>query len=89
MLKFIILANNCIQEIRDFEFKIPERLYWSHRSSKEKEELFARALRACPSDWSIDTYFSSQNSFFKKGKNYYARTTIRRWITMKEKRRSR
>ena len=32
------------------------------------------------SDWTPDRYFSSQNSFFNKNGEHWARVTIRRWI---------
>lgn len=38
------------------------------------------ADRVCPDGWIADHYFNSQNSFYYKDGQTWARTTIRRWV---------
>lgn len=65
-----------IHENKDFEFQINE----SFASSKFSKELQQIAQSELTDGWIAETYFSSQNSFFKKDGKQFARVTIRRWI---------
>lgn len=64
-------------ENKTHEFKLPKYL----RSYKrDKDQLIAEVKRTCPKGWTPDNYFGSQDSFFKKDGEDWARCTIRRWI---------
>lgn len=63
-------------ENKKFEFEIPDELY----SSTKSYELFNLAKALVPDGWMPDSYFSSQDSFFRKDGVQYARCTIRRWV---------
>jgi uncharacterized protein YggL (DUF469 family) len=62
-------------ENKSFEFEIPKDL----ASSRDAQKLQQIAQSLLSDGWMADNYFSSQNSFFKKGETQYARCTIRRW----------
>lgn len=64
----------------DFVFEIPEHLRGSQHSEKLFELCKIKLAVAGKSDYTPDDYFASQNSFFTKEGQSYARTTIRRWI---------
>ena len=63
-------------ENKSFEFEIPSDL----ASSRNENELQKLAQSLLNDGWIAESYFSSQNSFFKKDGVQYARCTIRRWI---------
>ena len=58
------------------EFPFDKKCKWSERDELAYEE----ALRFCPEGWYPDKYFGSQNSFFIKDGQEYARVVIRRWV---------
>lgn len=58
-------------------FPMPEYSF-----NNKKEIASKEALRLCPEGWLPDNYFGSQNSFFVKDVKTYARTTIRKWVSM-------
>lgn len=63
-------------ENKTFEFPVK---YSDEQSDLElacNESLFEQGLY----EWKSDQYYRSQNSFFKKGNEKWARVTIRRWI---------
>lgn len=63
-------------ENKKLEFEIPEKLATSSKSN-ELQELAQSQLN---DGWIAESYFGSQDSFFKKEGKQYARVTIRRWI---------
>lgn len=66
-------------ENTSFEFEIPEGL--GSANSSALNQLCLKALKAADmEDWKPDSYFGSQDSFFKKEGKNYARAIIRRWI---------
>jgi len=66
-------------EHKVFEFKMPPSEYKTRKKIAVEE-----VKRVCPTGWIPDIGFSSQNSFFNKGKyeerDEWARTTIRRYV---------
>ena len=64
-----------IHENKRFDFEIPKEL----ASSKNGKKLSEIAQSLLANGWVADEYFSSQNSFFKKGDIQYASCTVRRW----------
>lgn len=64
-------------EIADIEFFVSSKgLYGSDRKDIARDAAKANT----PDGWVADTYFGSQNSFFSKDDEEWARTTIRRWV---------
>lgn len=68
-------------EVDSFIFEIPKEL----RGSSHSEKLTILAVweleKAEMSDWTPDSYFGSQNSFFSsRDDKEFARCTIRRWV---------
>lgn len=63
-------------ELKSFEFELPEGVDYT----SNEEEICRIARQTVPEGWTPDLYFRSQNSFFKKDKKHFARTTIRRWV---------
>ena len=63
-------------ENKHFEFPFDRKCEWSERGEVAYEE----ALKVCPEGWYPDKYFGSQNSFFIKDGQEYARVIIRRWV---------
>jgi len=61
-------------EHKTFEFKIADTIH------DRNENAIKEIKKICPKGWEPDLYFSSQNSFFYKDGEYFARTTIRRWV---------
>jgi hypothetical protein len=60
-----------------FEFKLPEgTTIWS----REELDLRALAQSQLENGWIADGYFGSQNSFFEKDGEPWARCTVRRWV---------
>ena len=58
------------------EFKVADKYEYGKSEELAKEKVGA----ACPDGWEPDMYFSSQNSFFRKGEEMWARTSIFRWV---------
>lgn len=67
------------QKYQEFVFPVPETDY-----KIKKETAIQHGLRLCPVGWEMDTYFGSQNSFFKQDGQHFARTMIRRWVECAE-----
>ncbi len=67
------------QEIKTWEFQVTDITYDSfyHERLGLAEAI---AKQDCPEGWEPDMGFNSQNSFFRKGEEEWARTTIRRWV---------
>lgn len=63
-------------ENKSFEFAISDAEY----SNRNTSVLQTAAQNQLTDGWVADNYFGSQNSFFKKGDQWFARVTIRRWI---------
>jgi len=68
------------QEHKTLEFPLPKDLGYG----KRKEAASAAVLERCPEGWIPDNYFSSQNSFFDKDGEPWARCTIRRYVELGE-----
>jgi hypothetical protein len=47
---------------------------------ERKAEAIRRVTAECPKGWEPDLQFNSQSSFFRRGEEPMARTTIRRWV---------
>lgn len=64
------------QEYRKFEFPLP------YQGSHNLDKIVAAKTvgSRCPSGWTPDTYFDSQDSFFEKDGVHYVRTMICRWV---------
>lgn len=62
-------------EMDMIEFEVP-KVEHAERASAAKKA----AIAACPAGWIPDTYYGSQNSFFRDGEKQMARTRIRRWV---------
>ena len=70
------------RETSKHEFKIPDELYnlrYKDRNyfDKTAQELAQSQLT---DGWIADSYFGSQDSFFQKDGERWARVTIRRWV---------
>jgi len=66
-----------IQENKSWEFEITPVGSFYHG----RQEIARKAAKlSCPEGWTPDLAFSSQDSFFRKGEEEWARTTIRRWV---------
>lgn len=63
-------------ENKHFEFEIPD-VGWG---SKRTDTAIRIVQEVCPEGWEPDLYFQSQNSFFSKDGQDFARTIIRRWV---------
>lgn len=70
-------------EHKMFEFKIPENVLVLDKS-KDKSGYATRLKRYADTlltdGWEAEGYFGSQNSFFKKDGDNWARCTIRRYV---------
>lgn len=67
-----------VHECKQFEFPMPiaAKIHW-----KNREELAIRKVKSdCPEGWYPDLYFNSQNSFFRKDDEDWARCIIRRYV---------
>lgn len=65
------------QEIDHIKFKFSNKPYYG----EERRRLaYEEALKNCPEGWEVDNNFGSQNSFFSKDNEDWARATIRRWV---------
>ena len=49
---------------------------WTNKMIIEIQEI----KKECPDGWTPDLHFSSQDSFFHKDYELWARTKIRRWV---------
>ena len=67
-------------ENKPFEFKLPDSSDWKTR----KSDAAGVVKFVCPDGWEPDSYFSSQDSFFSKGGEQWARCTIRRWVPVED-----
>jgi len=67
-----------IHENETLEFPLPGSCY--EYGEKRRGKAFAAALEHCPEGWTPHNYFQSQNSFFTKDGQPWARATIRRWV---------
>jgi len=68
-----------IKEQKELVFEMPKSNYGEQRII---DALKYASLAAEPG-WSVNNYFSSQNSFFQKDDKYYARTTQYRYMEKK------
>lgn len=71
-------------ENKTFEFKKPSGIKTHGNSREEVDILHAAAIEALKesnmNDWIPDKYFGSQNTFFRKENEDWARVTIRRYV---------
>lgn len=72
-----------IHEHKIFAFPL-NRLQFDRSTKDRKRYAKERLLAVCPEGWVGDAHFSSQNSFFIKDKETWARTRIRRWVDREE-----
>ena len=63
-------------EVSELVIELPEST--DFHSRKQVAKMIAK--EKCPDGWVSDGYFSSQNSFFRRGAKEFARTTIRTWV---------
>jgi len=66
---------------KEFKFKLPKGLNYFDQDIQAEKIV----KKICPKGWKPDLYFRSQNSFFEKNNKTWARTTIRKWIKRKSK----
>ena len=59
-----------------FEFPLTDDVNYDNKKEIAKE----LAVSLCPDGWEPDLYFGSQDSFFTKGDEQWAKCTIRRWV---------
>ena len=72
-----------VHQNRIFEF--PIKHIGNYSLYKNKPKVVGReADKVCPKGWVPDTFFASQDSFFFKNDEEWARTIIRRWVTEEE-----
>lgn len=64
-----------VMEVSKHEFKMPKAT-WGER----KEVAVKEAVATCPKGWTSLGYFGSQDSFFQRDGEEWARVTIRRWV---------
>lgn len=69
-------------EMADLQFQMPPGS--AEYGDGRKEAAAKEALRVAPKGWTPSTYFGSQDSYFYKDGELWARTTIRRWVENKE-----
>lgn len=71
-----------IHESKRFEFPLTANKPITYKN----REAVAKAcvMDHCPEGWEPDNYYGSQDSFFEKDGEQWARTTIRRWVDRKE-----
>lgn len=65
-----------VKETRSHEFRLGCEVY----DSDLKQLAIQEARRTCPKGWLLSDSFSSQDSFFRKGEQTWARCTIRRYV---------
>lgn len=67
------------QEYQKFEFSLGMQIdLYDYR--KQTQLARSEVVKQCPQGWEPDLSFSSRDSFFTKGQELWARTTIRRWV---------
>lgn len=75
-------------ECKGFSFEIPEALYNDYKA-RDKNATHQIALRALEdagmSDWTPDSYYGGQDSFYTKDGKHYAKAIIRRWVNKEVK----
>ena len=64
------------------EFPIPKEA--SRYKERDSQMLKDLADEHCPIGWTPDYYFNSQNSFFNKDGQDFARCTIRTWVNISD-----
>lgn len=81
----IELANKKMEH-RQMEFMLSEDTpnYQYGQDSEFYKSVYAQAERSCPEGWVVSAYFQSQDSFFNKDGQRWARGTIRRWVDVEE-----
>ncbi len=55
-----------------------------YTASELKDVAIEMVKEACPDGWIADSYFQSQDSFFFKDGETWARTTIRKWVDVED-----
>jgi len=58
------------------EFKMPKDVTYKN----QKETAYKLAQIVCPEGWEVCDYFNSQDSFYYKDDDKYARATIVKWV---------
>jgi hypothetical protein len=58
------------------QFKMPEVCGSSH----DKKAAIEEAKKYTPEGWTASEYYGSQTSFFSKGRDTWAKTSITRWV---------
>ena len=67
-------------EMDTMEFEVAKDTAYRNQAAAAYKE----ALKVAPKGWVPDSGFNSQNSFFDQGGKRMARTTIRRWVSVKK-----
>ena len=65
-----------VYEQRPLEFQLKQRNYGNNR----KSNAIKKADHLTPDGWTASHYFGSQNSFFTKNGENWARTYMYRWV---------
>ena len=65
-----------VSEKEKIEFKVSDSYIYKDRN----KEAIEKAKLSTPPGWEASEYYGSQNSFFTKGDEMWARTTITRWV---------
>jgi hypothetical protein len=66
-------------ENKSFEFLLPDN-FDRYTYTDVLRSIAQDEVNKLGQDWIVDSYFSSQNTFFTKDKKNYVRCTIRRWV---------
>jgi len=66
-------------ENKSFEILLPDNVD-RYSDTDVLRSLAQDEVNKLGQDWIVDSYFSSQNTFFTKDKKSYVRCTIRRWV---------
>ena len=69
-----------VQENKTWEFQVTDITYKGSFYHERLGLAESIAKQNCPEGWVADMGFNSQGSFFRKGEEEWARTTIRRWV---------
>ena len=69
-------TRGMVHEIDKLQFTLPADL----RHHCDKAWARRIAVQKCPLGWKPDMDFASQNSFFMQDGEWWAQTTIRRWV---------
>lgn len=69
-------------ECKKFEFKLPDGFNRSYGEDRKAQDIMLGefAQRQLTDGWISESYFSSQDSFFSKDGENWARVVIRRWV---------